>query len=215
VSSGRIWIVAAWCAAFAVAVAADRPVATWIHSSGLDVSLKSGWSWLTIGCKLPGGLRLPGLARLPGNFVTFTLPATIGILILYSRRWNLAAVILVSGLFSGGNALVKWIVGRARPFQGEMFAAHPFSGGLHGLLFEKNLSFPSGDVCLAAATAISLGLLFPRRRWAWIIPIVVVALERVAEGAHYPSDVVAGAALGTAMAHFAWRLLGRPTCERR
>jgi membrane-associated phospholipid phosphatase len=35
-------------------------------------------------------------------------------------------------------------------------------------------------------------------------------LERVSEGAHYPSDVVAGAALGTALAHLARRLFRIP-----
>lgn len=145
-----------------------------------------------------------------GNFVTFPLIAS-AILFLRGRPWwKASAFVLLSGVFSGSNSFVKWIVGRRRPFQGEMFQPHFFAGGWGGL-FGSNLSFPSGDVCLAAATASSLAILFPRWRWVLAAIVCLVAMERIAEGAHFPSDTVAGAALGWAGTCVAWRLLGRST----
>jgi membrane-associated phospholipid phosphatase len=197
VNARRLWILAAWSAAFFIALLLDRPVATWVYQSGLGVELKSHWRWL---------IRI---ARLPGNFLTFTLVVSTLLFYLGPRWWPAAAFVLVSGVFSGSNSFVKWMVGRRRPFQGDMFGLHPFAGSWAGL-FGPNLSFPSGDVCLAAATAGSLAILFPPWRGLCAAVVLVVAVERVTEGAHYPSDVVAGAALGWLLAHLAWRLLGRP-----
>jgi undecaprenyl-diphosphatase len=190
-------ILAAWCAAFALALAADRPVAAWVHDTGLNVALKSHWKWLT------------KIARLPGDFRTFTLIVAAGMFIQGRRWWKPALFVLLSGTLTALNSVIKWIVGRARPFQGGIFTLHPFVNGLHGM-GGPNESFPSGDVCLAAATASSLIILFPRGRWGLVSIIILVAVERVAEGAHYPSDCVGGAALGCSLAFLAWRLLGRP-----
>lgn len=63
-------------------------------------------------------------------------------------------------------------------------------------------SFPSGHATLAAATATSLSLSYPR--WYVVGPgalwTVGVALSRVWYGVHYPSDVAAGALLGSTVA---------------
>jgi membrane-associated phospholipid phosphatase len=183
--------------AFGLALAADRPVATWAHDSGFGIKLKTQAHWVT------------QVARLPGNFLTFPLIVAAGLIVRDLRHWKAALFVLAAGASAGLNSLVKWIVGRARPFQGGMFEAHPFVGGLHGL-FGPNQSFPSGDVCLAAATAGSLMILWPRKR-GWFVPIIfIVAAERILEGAHYPSDTVAAGALGLALAASVWRLMGRP-----
>jgi membrane-associated phospholipid phosphatase len=204
VSSRRIAIVAVWCAAFLVALAVDRPVATWIHDNGIDVALKSpAWRWFSkIG-------HVPGVGRLPGNFLTFPLIAAIWFFCLGRRWWPAAGLVFLAGLFAGANVLVKWIVGRARPFQGEMFGIHPFVGGIHGL-GGANQSFPSGDVCLGAATAFSLMIILPRWSAVWIGLVVMVAAERILENAHFPSDTVAAVGLGWLLARLAWRLLGKP-----
>jgi membrane-associated phospholipid phosphatase len=172
----------------------DRPVARYAVTSGLSPALKSNWQWLA------------RTIRIFGSILTYTIPAAV-LLAICGRKWLLqAAFVLVGGALSGIGQILKWIVGRPRPFHEDVFTIHPFSGGWNGLIHEKNLSFPSGDVCLAAVTSVCLMILFPRWRWLWIAIICMVALERVSEGAHYPSDVVAGAALGTALAHLARRL---------
>jgi undecaprenyl-diphosphatase len=113
-----------------------------------------------------------------------------------------SAIVALSALFSGVNALLKWGIGRIRPFKGAgPFELHPFKGGLHGsMLAEQNLTFPSGDASLAFAMSASLTMVAPRWAVLWWLLGIMVALERIAENAHYPSDTVAGAALGIAAA---------------
>jgi undecaprenyl-diphosphatase len=64
-------------------------------------------------------------------------------------------------------------------------------------------SFPSGHTLHAVSFAVLFGGQFPALAallWAFG---VLVAVSRVVLGVHYPSDVVAGAALGAATAHIA------------
>lgn len=184
-------------------------MAAWVHDSGLSDHLKSSdWSWLTTtNQKLPIIGRLPGLARIPGNFITFSVPIAMILFVRDRRQWKSAVYIFVCGVLAGCNALVKWVVGRARPYQGDVYAMHPFVGGIHGM-GGANQSFPSGDVCLAAATGFGLMRLFPGCRIFPAAAIVLVAVERVAEGAHYPSDTIAAVGLGWLLAAVAWKVGG-------
>lgn len=61
-------------------------------------------------------------------------------------------------------------------------------------------SFPSGHTMHAVAFSIVALAYFPAL-WFALVPFAcLIALSRVVLGLHYPSDVVAGAALGTAVA---------------
>ncbi|WP_084958064.1 phosphatase PAP2 family protein [Thermoactinospora rubra] len=57
-------------------------------------------------------------------------------------------------------------------------------------------SFPSNHATLAAGLAAGLVLLRPVLAWLAVPLLVAVAALRVAGGAHYPHDVLAGAILG-------------------
>ena len=61
-------------------------------------------------------------------------------------------------------------------------------------------SFPSGHMAITAALAVAVALAFPRLRFALWAYIAAVAFTRVLFGAHFPLDIVAGTALGTASA---------------
>jgi membrane-associated phospholipid phosphatase/predicted MFS family arabinose efflux permease len=61
-------------------------------------------------------------------------------------------------------------------------------------------SFPSGHMAITAALAIATAILFPRLRTVLLAYVGAVAFTRVMFGAHFPLDVVAGTALGTASA---------------
>ncbi len=61
-------------------------------------------------------------------------------------------------------------------------------------------SFPSGHVLHATAFSNVLGFYYPAALWALVPAAVLIALSRVALGLHYPSDVAAGAAIGSVTA---------------
>jgi undecaprenyl-diphosphatase len=65
-------------------------------------------------------------------------------------------------------------------------------------------SFPSGHASTSFAAATVLSAFAPRHRLLFYALATLIALSRVYVGVHYLSDVVAGAALGTA---FGWAAL--------
>jgi membrane-associated phospholipid phosphatase len=111
-----------------------------------------------------------------------------------------------------GSALVAWglleavyaVYDRPRP---EEVVADP---SLNGHSWAHLNSFPSGHMAITAALAVAVALRFPRLRYAFWAYIAAVAFTRVFFGAHFPLDVVAGTALGTASA-----LLVATAFERR
>jgi membrane-associated phospholipid phosphatase len=60
-------------------------------------------------------------------------------------------------------------------------------------------SFPSGHTATAFACAVAIGAICPRLRWPLIGLAALVGSSRVYLGVHYGLDVLAGAALGTAV----------------
>jgi membrane-associated phospholipid phosphatase len=104
--------------------------------------------------------------------------------------------------------VLKWIVGRGRPFVGDnVFNFRHFGGS------EAFASFPSGHANTAFALAFAVSALWPQARPVMLAYAIAIALSRLVLLAHHPSDVVAGALIGVigAMAvryWFAARRLG-------
>ena len=100
----------------------------------------------------------------------------------------------VAGAFAVTYGL-KYIVGRDRPYERYPDRVHPYS-------LEDSPSFPSGHTATAFALATSLSIRYPK--WYVIAPTALwacsVGISRMNEGVHYPSDVLAGAALGAGFA---------------
>jgi len=65
-------------------------------------------------------------------------------------------------------------------------------------------SLPSGHTAATGAFAAAVALSWPWAGAACAVPGVLVAVGRVHSGAHYPSDVAAGAAIGLATAALVW-----------
>ena len=89
--------------------------------------------------------------------------------------------------------LIKWMVGRGRPFVGGEANAFNFS---HFSGSEAFASFPSGHANTAFALAFAVSALWPQARPVMMIYAVLIALSRLVLLAHHPSDVVAGALVG-------------------
>jgi undecaprenyl-diphosphatase len=110
------------------------------------------------------------------------------------RAFFLLAVNAVSGLAS---LALKMLFGRARPRLLDMVGPFHFD-----MLSWKSsvLSFPSGHTVTAFASATALAFMAPRLGKWLLLLAALIEVSRVIVGAHYPSDVIAGAALGAACA---------------
>lgn len=95
-------------------------------------------------------------------------------------------------------AVLSHLVDRARPFVTDPAGVHMF--GHHA----ADAGFPSDHA--TASFAIATAILLRNRRWGSVAIVLatVLAVTRVAIGVHYPTDVLAGAALGSASALALW-----------
>jgi hypothetical protein len=107
-------------------------------------------------------------------------------------RDSLESELLAAGVVT---PLLKRAFGRARPFQNEgSHGFHPFD--------KKFDSFPSGHATNAFAFATAIAGHYD----GWVVPTIVytlasgVAVSRVNDHVHFPSDVLAGALIGHAVA---------------
>lgn len=117
------------------------------------------------------------------------------------RQWRPAAGALAAGLGAWWLAnAVKVLVDRGRP-AAELAGFVPA-----GSAPTDGSGYPSGHAAVAFALATVLAPYLPRpwRAGAYGLALVVV-FARVAIGAHFPLDVVGGAALGT-LVGVAWHL---------
>jgi membrane-associated phospholipid phosphatase len=95
--------------------------------------------------------------------------------------------------------VIKWTVGRGRPFVGGDANAFNFA---HFAGTEAYASFPSGHAIASFALAFAVSAVWPRARPAMIVYAVLIAISRLVLLAHHPSDVVAGALIGVIGAMF-------------
>jgi undecaprenyl-diphosphatase len=73
-------------------------------------------------------------------------------------------------------------------------------------LTQGGFSFPSSHAVDAFCIAAFVGQFAPNLRWPLFIAAVLMAYSRVYCGAHFPSDVLAGAVLGCLMGWLMGRL---------
>jgi undecaprenyl-diphosphatase len=113
------------------------------------------------------------------------------------RRATVAAV-LSAGLGLTVAKVLSELVDRARPFVSDSHGVHLFSA------HAADPGFPSDHA--TASFAIATAIVLRKRGWGIfaLIAAAVLSVGRVAIGVHYPSDVIAGAALGAAAALCLW-----------
>ncbi len=103
---------------------------------------------------------------------------------------RLGYVFIAVGLPGLVSTVVKRWIGRVRPSTAGPFAYEPFSWR------PEYASFPSGHATTAFAALVAFGAVFPRTRPVLWVYALLIAASRVVVSAHYPSDVIAGAAFG-------------------
>lgn len=114
---------------------------------------------------------------------------------LDDKRWKRYVLALgcVIAIALAANVL-QGAIGRVRPNQADSHLA--FKPPLSQLFSKQEVCFPSGEATMAFAIATPIALFFPRRRYLAYVCAAFGALARLINGAHYPSDVAAGALLG-------------------
>lgn len=138
------------------------------------------------------------------SYVDYSLP--VGIFItasvqhdkaLQQKAFHIAESQLLTAISVYG---IKHIVNRQRPaVKDPTFTA---------VINESDPSFPSGHTSEAFATATSLTIAFPK--WYVIVPAyswaITVSYSRLYLGVHYPTDVLAGAILGSGCAWLTYKV---------
>jgi membrane-associated phospholipid phosphatase len=131
----------------------------------------------------------------------------------YSRLWVAEAVLLsavagsrgrragAAGLAAIGlasaavNVVAKPLAGRARPVR-----ADDRGRTTRQVRMPRSRSFPSGHAASAMAFASGAARVLPRASIPLRTMAALVCYSRVHTGVHYPSDVIAGAVIGSACA---------------
>jgi undecaprenyl-diphosphatase len=143
---------------------------------------KGGWFlW-------PTGILLLALAAIDSPVLA---RFSRGVLAAFAVRLGFVfTAIALPGLIE---TVAKRLIGRARPFVrgDDVWAFVPFNWSA------AYASLPSGHVTTAFSALVAIGAIFPQARALMWIYAVLIALSRVVVTAHYPSDVIAGAVVGT------------------
>lgn len=181
---------------FAVLLAAlhllDRPLTVW--AEGLPSEVRSVFRWITRW----------------GESDWILVPSLLGLILAWLvslvtrdriRQWARQVLLLLSFIFLGVGVpgvvatLLKRIIGRARPVEWTAEAPLSFTPlNWDAYTFQ---SFPSGHSTTAFSLALSIAFVWPRTLWPMLACAVLIATSRIVVGAHYLTDITAGAALGT------------------
>ncbi|WP_343314412.1 lipid A 1-phosphatase LpxE [Brucella sp. BE17] len=113
---------------------------------------------------------------------------------MLTRLHGWATLVLVSIVIGSiPLELGKLAVGRARPFLFDEVGSAAFSPFRGEYLYE---SFPSGHSMMAGIMMASLWIFLPRWRGLSVPVCLLFCVSRLAAGAHYPTDIVAGCVVG-------------------
>ncbi|MEZ5788542.1 MAG: phosphatase PAP2 family protein [Xanthobacteraceae bacterium] len=162
----------------AVIAALPRPVVN-LFAAVTDFGLSGVVLYpVGIGLVVMAALTSPALAQMTRS-VLAALVVRLGFIFVAVGLTGLIATTL------------KRLIGRVRPSSARgAFAFEPFSWR------PDYASLPSGHSVTAFSVLVAFGFLFPRLRPLLWIYAVIIAVSRVVVSAHFPSDVIVGAAFG-------------------
>jgi undecaprenyl-diphosphatase len=142
----------------------------------------SGWFLWPLGIVFLALVALPETSSRVSQAVLAAVMVRVGFLL---------AAVAVPGIFV---SIVKRMFGRARPHATghlDPFAFKPF------IWHFEYASMPSGHATTVFSVLVAFGALWPRARTALLLYALVISASRILVMAHYPSDVLAGALVGT------------------
>ena len=134
-------------------------------------------------------LPLAGLILLAAAFVP--VGGRVANLVLVSLVMRLHYLFLAIALPGLAVTVIKGLIGRMRPSESGPFVYIPWTWR------HEYASLPSGHSTTAFAAAVAIATLWPRTRIPLLIFAVVIAVSRVVITAHFVSDVVAAAFVGS------------------
>lgn len=132
------------------------------------------------------------------NFLSMLGEETVLVGVIGLLYWGLdkkggerVGFIMISG--SVINPLIKNVVKRTRPFDS--------NAGIENFRNVEGYSFPSGHSSGSSSTFVGAAVTYRDKKWKWLLAVAtvvpgLVALSRTYVGAHYPTDVICGLALG-------------------
>lgn len=116
-------------------------------------------------------------------------------------------LVVIAPIAAGALAeLGKIIISRERPIRDGVVqneGEYTWKGLFQGFVDGGNLGMPSSHAAVAFGGAAMIGVLFPPARWLVLALAAGCGLSRLLSGAHFASDVVAGACIGVIVA---WQL---------
>jgi len=194
-AGSRGWLVAAAICALALAGLAQLDAELSIFGQSLPRPLIVVFAWIT-------RLGESDWILIP-SLVIFIVAAIVAPLIrAYTVSRALRQLGLVAGFIFSGVGLpslitliIKRLVGRGRPELLDLVGAfdfRTFSWGDWGYQ-----SFPSGHATTGFALCFTAAFVMPRSYPFVLALAVLIGLSRIVVGAHFPTDVLAGAVIGT------------------
>ncbi len=182
----------------------DRPLALFLHARDADLHalfdligrLGEAWGWLLLFALAFAGLHWGGeLPRLR--------PIVVPMRTLSALPAFLFASIAASGLVVD---VMKIGFGRLRP-------KLLFRSDLYGFTWlgwrPDHWSFPSGHTATIVALFSALWWLWPQHLLFYVLAASIVAGSRVVVGAHYPSDLMAGALVAVLSTRYVAQVFAR------
>jgi Membrane-associated phospholipid phosphatase len=163
----------------------DGNILLWIQEYIRQDWMEGIWKWITM----------------LGDSGWFWIALSILLMIPRQTRWigitSLAALV-IGALIT--NVTLKNLVARTRPYE-----------VIDGLVLliekQKDYSFPSGHTCASFAAAGVYWRMMPKKYAVLLLILAaLIACSRLYVGVHYPSDVLAGLAIGLFAAWAAWHL---------
>ena len=148
------------------------------------------------------------------NFMDFIMPKitslgnggfiwlAIAVGLMFSKKYRKSGIVLIASLAIGvfiGSVVLKPLIARPRPCH--------VNGELPLLInIPTDFSFPSGHTMSSVSAAYVLTSANKKLGWFAIPLAVLIAFSRLYLYVHFPSDVIAGAVIGIAIAYFAVKI---------